>query len=300
MVREIDFLKQEIKNKNEIIVLLSSKVNGETPIINKPTESLPVPPNESYSWQTVGNPRQRKPQRSSGKLATQRATVPTQNRFQLFSTEEETASSSIVIEETLCNATKKRPVAVPSEHNTVSTANNDQALKTTRNSNKKRSTTILGDSIVRNIKGREMKRCLGNKENVYVKSFSGATVQCMESYAIPSSKHQPECIILHAGTNDLRSSKSEVEIASSIVELATSLKTDTNDVMVSGLIPRADSLEVKRSRTNHVLYVKCCSMEITFIDNDNIDSELHLSDKVHLNPAGDIKLANNLLTAIRY
>ena len=37
--------------------------------------------------------------------------------------------------------------------------------------------------------------------NVYVKSFPGATIDDMYSYAIPSLKHEPNAIIIHCGMN---------------------------------------------------------------------------------------------------
>ena len=54
----------------------------------------------------------------------------------------------------------------------------------------------------------------------YVKTFSGATVSCMEDYMKPSSKDSPDHFILHVGTNDLSSQKCSVETAESIINMA--------------------------------------------------------------------------------
>ena len=70
---------------------------------------------------------------------------------------------------------------------------NSQVNKNTT-SNKKRSVTILGDSMVKGIEGYKMKKALNNKINVYIKSFPGAIIEDMYSYAKPSLKHDPNVI----------------------------------------------------------------------------------------------------------
>ena len=60
---------------------------------------------------------------------------------------------------------------------------------------------------------------------IYVKTFSGAMVSCMEDYRKPSLRNPPDHLILHAGTNDLSSEKSSMEIAESMIDLTCRLKT---------------------------------------------------------------------------
>ena len=80
------------------------------------------------------------------------------------------------------------------------------------------STLIVGDSLLKDVKGWELNDRCGSEENVYVKSFNGSTVSDMESYVKPTIERKPDCIVLHVGTNDLgKKSESEVEIAESIV-----------------------------------------------------------------------------------
>ena len=45
---------------------------------------------------------------------------------------------------------------------------------------------------------------LSNKDKVVVKSFSGATTEDMEDYGKPIILKEPENLILHVGTNDLK------------------------------------------------------------------------------------------------
>ena len=47
---------------------------------------------------------------------------------------------------------------------------------------------------------------------VVTKEFSGATTDDMTSYIQPTVSNDPECIVLHCGTKDLRQNTSAVEI----------------------------------------------------------------------------------------
>ena len=126
-----------------------------------------------------------------------------------------------------------------------------------KNKRKKRTTVILGDSIINVIEQHKFKDGLGNNERVYVKSFSGADVEEMKIHVIPSKRFENELIILHCGTNDLRGNKSPEEIATNIINLAKEMKSEKNEVMVSGIIPRNDNLNDKGIDVNNFLNTHC-------------------------------------------
>ena len=65
-------------------------------------------------------------------------------------------------------------------------------------------TVILGDSIVKDVKGRKLS---DEKNKVVVKHFIGAKTKDVESYIIPNLKQNPETIIIHSGTNCLKSDR---------------------------------------------------------------------------------------------
>ena len=71
--------------------------------------------------------------------------------------------------------------------------------ETTISSSKKLSVTILGDSILKDVKSYKMKKAINHQANIYVKSFSGATVDDMASYVLPTKKHNPDIVVLHCG-----------------------------------------------------------------------------------------------------
>ena len=98
---------------------------------------------------------------------------------------------------------------------------------------KKRCTIILGDSMLKDIEQQKLRKGLNNKERVFVKHFSGGTVEDMKNYVIPSKKYENGLAILHVGTNDSRDQKAATEIVKEIVELAIDMKTEKNDIMIS-------------------------------------------------------------------
>ena len=93
-------------------------------------------------------------------------------------------------------------------------------------------------------------------------------------------------LILHCGTNDLRSSKSDVDVSTEIITLAKSIETHGIDAIISGLIARGDSHEDKRRETNLILQDMCNEEHISFIDHENIKADLNRS-QLHLNSYGD-------------
>ena len=105
--------------------------------------------------------------------------------------------------------------------------------------------------MLKGIEQQKLRKGLNNKERVFVKHFSGATVEDMKNDVIPSKKkYENDLVILLVGTNDLRDQKAATEIAKEIVELAIDMKTEKNDIMISGIIPRRDNLNGKAMEVN--------------------------------------------------
>ena len=65
-------------------------------------------------------------------------------------------------------------------------------------------TVILRDSIVKDVKGRKLS---DEKNKVVVKHFIEVKTKDVESYIIPNLKQNPETIIIHSGTNCLKSDR---------------------------------------------------------------------------------------------
>ena len=111
----------------------------------------------------------------------------------------------------------------------------------------------IGDSMLRPINGYELKRESKSKDSVFVQCFPGATIEDMHSYSWPSMKKNPSRIVLHCGTNDFQSSNSADDIAKQLMTIACNLKSESNEVIVSGIIPRRDEWNEKAMMVNNVV-----------------------------------------------
>ena len=115
---------------------------------------------------------------------------------------------------------------------------------------------ILGDSMTKLLNGWEMAKKIQSNCKIYVKTFSGATVSCMEDYMKPSFRNPPDHFILHVGTNDPSSEKYAMEIAESIINLACRLKNEIHDVSVSTIILRTDDKKLNEKGMEVNLHLK--------------------------------------------
>ena len=130
--------------------------------------------------------------------------------------------------------------------------------------------------MIKNIKGWETSKKLENA-NVYVRHFSGAKVRCMKNYLKPSLRENTDHFVLHVGTNELGSHRSPDLIAKSIVDVASSLKTDKHDATISNIITRNDRFMAKANEVNKGLTELCFERNILFIDHSKTLKSQHLN-----------------------
>ena len=79
------------------------------------------------------------------------------------------------------------------------------------------------------------------------------------------------------------------------MDLKTSLKSNGNSVIVSGIVSRFDNLNNKTNELNNRLLLMCSERNIPFISHsESIDSSKHLNQsKLHLNFNGVKVFAEN-------
>ena len=155
----------------------------------------------------------------------------------------------------------------------------------------------MRDSTAKHVRGYELSRKVENCK-VYVKSFSGAKVMCMEDYVKPTLREMPTHIILHVGTNDAPTKKAPEQIAENIVNLAIKLKRKC-DVSISSITARNDQYQRKAADVNRVLKEKCREKKLQFLDHGNTITVRHLNaSKLHLNKRGTQILSNVFAEAI--
>ena len=81
---------------------------------------------------------------------------------------------------------------------------------------------ILGDSMIKKLNGYFLNKEVRHKYLIKIRLFSGAKVSCMVDHVKPTLRdNKPDHIILHVGTNDLRTEKTASQIAKSITDLTT-------------------------------------------------------------------------------
>ena len=124
--------------------------------------------------------------------------------------------------------------------------------------------------MLKDVEAFKMREALGRNEKIYITTFSGATAQDMDDYIKPSLKFQNDLIGIHTGTNSRRTTKGAEDIANEILNLAKSIKTESNEIMISGIIPRRDRLNTKAAKVNDFLKNVCIVNNIHFIEHSNI------------------------------
>ena len=165
-------------------------------------------------------------------------------------------------------------------------------------SNTKRNTVVVGDSIIKYVKGWELSDATGR---VRVNSFSGANVQDMRDFIKPILRKNPDKLVLYVGTNDLRYSEPKA-VGDGIANLVLKIEQQcpSIQVAVSGIIVRTDDTSVadRVRETNCMLKSLCNQNDWHFISNSNVTA-VHLNYRgLHLSPSGSVVLQNNYKLAI--
>ena len=148
-------------------------------------------------------------------------------------------------------------------------------------------TIILGDSMIKNIAAWRLRKRMEKKDHLFIHSLPGATISDMTSYCIPSVNKAPDKIILHRGTNDLSSNRTEVHISTEMITLGHSIKAKGINVVISGFLRRGDSLESKRAETKAIIGDMCKEEDVKYMEHENMNIEHHNGSLLHLNKYGD-------------
>ena len=107
---------------------------------------------------------------------------------------------------------------------------------------------VNGASMLKKLKRREINAELQSCGiTTHVKTFPGATAEDMKFYMQPALKSKPETVIVHCGTNILRSEEPHV-VARKIIDVAVQAKSHVPEDTLSTLIKGADSQEFYAKR----------------------------------------------------
>ena len=141
---------------------------------------------------------------------------------------------------------------------------------------------------------KKLKNC-----KVYVKRFSGSKARCMKDHMKPSMREKPNHTILNVGINDLNSERPSDLIAKPIVNLAITLKNNSQNVSISNIIMRNDNFNEKAMEVNGYLKQLCIEKNIFLIDHTKTIHSRNINrSKLYLSKSGSIILSNNFVKTI--
>ena len=152
-------------------------------------------------------------------------------------------------------------------------------------------TAVIGDSLLKNLRQQSIGKA--TKSKVQVKCFPSARLQDMKYYSVPALPAKPKHIIVHCGTNDLKTKKPD-EIVKETNELFQLLQKESpeSDITVSSII------KLVNNEVNNLLKSSCIENNFRFLLHQNIDLNCLNRSGLHLNKLGDCTLAKNIIEAI--
>ena len=159
----------------------------------------------------------------------------------------------------------------------------------------KKSAFIVGDSMIKKIDGYLLTSSINHKYIVKVRPFVTAKTDDMYDHIKPTQRNfQPNVYISHVGTNDLPTDITPEEISEKIITFSKHLKSEDNEVVVSGIVPRGDYYKEKAEAVSKVLKDACTKENMHFICHSSINVKRHLNrSNLHLNDNGILPLVRN-------
>ena len=141
------------------------------------------------------------------------------------------------------------------------------------------------------------------RKNVSIRTFPGATVSDMLDYSKPSLRLQPANIIIHVGTNDLKSNEVN-DITEELSKLCDEIYKfcPKIDISLSQIITRTDSPGIKENIThlNNLLQDLCEARNLNLICHENIGERGLDRYGVPLSRTGSNLMASNLINSIQH
>ena len=298
LTSEIFFLREELKEKNDLIKTFLNKLSKPDIVVNetvKEITSLRKHPNAEQTANAI--------MELSNSSDRQKENDKKRSANNILSKDNKSEDNTSSKKDNKINRNEITLVESSDNNNRSNDAKNDdnpptEEKKQTKEptANKKSKVFILGDSMVKHIQGWEINRKLDYKHNVYVRQFSGAKFNCMSDYVKPCTReNNPDHIIFHVGTNDIPLTNR------SILDLAKNVLSENCSVSVSNIIPRNDQWNSKVREVNDCLARLCTNENISLIDHSrSIDPRKHLNNsKLHLNIRGSNKLQDTFVKYVK-
>ena len=108
---------------------------------------------------------------------------------------------------------------------------------------------------------------------------------------------KPRVYISQVGTNDLPTDMKPEEISEKISTFSKHLKSENNEVFVSGIVPRSDSYKEKGKTVSKILKDTCIEENMRFICHRNNNVKRYLNrNNLYSNDHGISAMVKNLRT----
>ena len=178
------------------------------------------------------------------------------------------------------------------EANKNKTSHDKTRTKGNNENNSKRKVVATRDSMLNGIN----ESGLSKYQNVKIQNFPGGTIETILDKVETLVAEKPDCIIIHAETNDIMNGINSLNSVKKIVKKVKQTSPNTK-VAFSSLITRQDNkdLDKKVQDVNNRLKNYCSQTNIEYIENSNIKEEHLGKKKLHLHKRVNTIFASNLL-----
>ena len=143
--------------------------------------------------------------------------------------------------------------------------------------------------MMKKLNGYLLTNKIKHKVVVKVRTFTTLKVSSMQDHVKPTIRDvNSQQIILHVGTNDLKTERTASHIAESITDLTIFLKNNGNMIAVSGIVASLDELNNKAAEVKNHLELMVKQRRSPYISHcETIDPNKHLNESnLRLNPYG--------------
>ena len=287
--KEIEFLKNEMKKKEDLIKTLLDIIKELTTAkshpLTKPMQSSVV---DSASNSDLNSPTSIGKSEPLSEQLTQGVNLnnidgeePPQNKKEKRS-----------LQDQLEEVKKKKKEEFYASKKSNSKDNHTSSSQDLYPSN---TIVIAGDSIINGVFEDRLRR---RNHVVKVRNFPGANVEDMRYNLIPLIRKKPSHLIIHAGTNDAKKFTSR-EILDQLLNLKKFVSEQVPDFKVIISTPTVRSDDGKVGLTVSQLTSHLRQLKTDIVDNTNITSR-HIGIKgLHLNFFGTTQLAKNFANIIK-
>ena len=186
---------------------------------------------------------------------------------------------------------------------TDSSDNDDTPVNVAENDYHK--TIVFSTSMTRDIDYVKFNKCYRNGHARFQKFHGGRARHMKEYVQTHMLEEKPDTVIIHAGGNDLRTTRNNptpaLRVANDIIDIGLACKKNgASRVIISGVITRKPQfLQERCIEVNELLVSQCRLYNFTYIDNSDINLDCLQRDGVHLNEEGTDLLANNYLDCLK-